>query len=159
MDDRTIARIIEILETDPDFFVPVKRLWLTLQDELTSDITPERLYDLFQTDERFQFIEDADHPEEFKDGPELGQEMESLDFTRGPRVKLASREMTAEDVFAAMAHSLETMNEALQGAWDTRPEGDQEIKDQLLDILASGQKLEREIHELIEQQRSEKDEK
>ncbi|MBE9506932.1 MAG: hypothetical protein IMY86_02695 [Chloroflexi bacterium] len=43
------------------------------------------------------------------------------------------------------------MNESLQGAWETRPEGDQETEDQMLDILAAGQKLEREIQELIEQ--------
>ena len=66
--------------------------------------------------------------------------------------------MTAEDVFAAMAHSLERMNEALRGAWDTRPEGDQEVEDQLLDILAAGQKLEREIHGLMDQKRKEDEE-
>jgi hypothetical protein len=82
----------------------------------------------------------------------MEREMEALGFYSGPRVKLASREMTAEDVFAAMARSLTRMNEALQGAWEARPEGDREIEDQLLDILAAGQKLDREIQGLIEQQ-------
>ena len=82
---------------------------------------------------------------------EMEQEMEAMGFYSGPRVKLASREMTAEDVFAAMSRSLAQMNKALQGAWETRPEGDQDIEDQLLDILAAGQKLERKIHELIEE--------
>jgi hypothetical protein len=40
----------------------------------------------------------------------------------------------------------------LQGAWDTRPEEDTELDDQLLDILAAGQKLEREIQRLVEEQ-------
>jgi hypothetical protein len=44
------------------------------------------------------------------------------------------------------------MNEALQNAWETRPGDDPELEVQLLDILASGQKLEREISALIEQQ-------
>jgi hypothetical protein len=51
-----------------------------------------------------------------------------------------------------MARSLTRMNEALQGAWEARPKGDQETEDQLLDILAAGQKLDREIQGLIEQQ-------
>ena len=33
MDSNIISRTIEILETDPDFFVPVKKLWLMLQGE------------------------------------------------------------------------------------------------------------------------------
>ncbi|MCK4315131.1 MAG: hypothetical protein KAX24_05110, partial [Anaerolineae bacterium] len=60
--------------------------------------------------------------------------------------------MAAEDIFAAMARSLARMNEALQGAWETRPEDDQETEDQLLDILAAGQKLEQGIQGLVERQ-------
>ena len=82
-----------------------------------------------------------------------------MGFYSGSRGKLVSREMTAEDVFAAMARSLSRMNQALQGAWETRPEGDQEIEDQLLNILAAGQKLDREIQELVEQHKQEQDKK
>ena len=83
--------------------------------------------------------------------------MEALGFYSGPRVKLVSREMTADVVFDAMARSLIRMNEALQGAWETRPEGDPELEGQLLDILAAGQKLEREVHELVDQQPEQSD--
>jgi uncharacterized Ntn-hydrolase superfamily protein len=65
--------------------------------------------------------------------------------------------MSAEAVFDAMARSLTRMNEALQGAWETRPEADPELEGQLLDILAAGQKLEREVHELIDQQQEQSD--
>jgi hypothetical protein len=156
MDNRTITRVIEVLETDPDFFVPVKKLWLMLQGEgLALDVELEDFYHMLLDDERFEFTPGVDQKEGFEDDPkfaeEMEREMEALGFYTGPRVKLISREMTAENVFAAMARSLARMNDALQGAWDTRPEGDQDLEDQLLDILAAGQKLEREIHGLIEQ--------
>jgi len=157
MSAQVVARIVEILETDPDFFVPVKKLWLMLQGEgLALDVELENFHHMLTQDEHFEFTPGVDHKEEFEDDPEFAEEMEremeALGFYSGPRVKLVSREMTAEDVFAAMARSLTRMNEALHGAWETRPEGNQELEDQLLDILAAGQKLEREIHGLIEQQ-------
>jgi hypothetical protein len=157
MDADTIYRAVEILEADPDFFVPVKKLWLMLQGEgLAKGIEMETFHQMLAEDERFEFAPGVEHTEGFEDNPEFREEMERemkvLGFYSGPQVKLISREMTAEDVFAAMTRSLTRMNEALQGAWDTRPEGDPELEDQLLDILAAGQKLEREIRELIEQQ-------
>ncbi len=157
MDNPITTRAIEILETHPDFFVPVKKLWLMLQGErlaLNTELEDFRL--MLMADERFEFTPGTDYSEEFEEDPEFAEdmerEMEALGFYSGPRVKLVSREMAAEDVFAAMARSLTRMNEALQGAWETRPEGDQEVEDQLLDILAAGQKLEREIQGLIDQE-------
>lgn len=163
MDDHIITRVIEILETDSDFLVPIKKLWLILQGEgLALDIELEDFQRGLADDERFEFTPGVDHKEEFEDDPEFAgemeREMEALGFYSGMRVKLVSREMAAEDVFAAMARSLARMNEALHGAWETRPEDNQELEDQLLDILAAGQRLEREIHGLIEQHESEQDE-
>lgn len=157
MDDHTINRIMSILETDPDFFVPVRKLWLMLQGEgLALDVEEDELYEWLQADGRFEFIPGVDHTEGFKDEPalaaEMEREMEALGFYSGPRVKLISREMTAADIFAGLARSLSQMNQALQNAWDARPEGDTETEDQMLEILALSQKLDREIRELIEQQ-------
>jgi len=157
MNDHILTRVVEILETDPDFFVPVKKLWLLLQGEgLAMDLEMADLHRVLADDERFEFAPGVDHIEGFEDDPELAEEMEremeALGFYSGPRVKLVSREMTAEDIFGAMARSLKRMNEAMQGAWEVRPEGDQETEDQLLDILAAGQKLERGIKTLIEHQ-------
>jgi hypothetical protein len=157
MGNHIMTRVIEILETDPDFFVPVKKLWLMLQGErLALNIELQDFHRMLMADERFEFTPGTDYSQEFEEDPayaeDMEREMEALGFYSGPRVKLVSREMAAEDVFAAMARSLTRMNEALQGAWETRPENDQEIEDQLLDILAAGQKLEREIQDLIDQQ-------
>ena len=163
MDNRIITRVIEILETEPDFFVPVKKLWLMLQGEgLALDVELEDFHHTLMGDERFESTSGVDYKEGFEGdleyAEEMEREMEALGFYSGPRVKLASREMTAEDVFVAMSRSLARMNESLQGAWETRPDGDQEIENQLLDILAAGQKLEREIQGLIGQWREEQGE-
>lgn len=156
MEETILTRAIEILEAEPEFFVPVKRLWLMLQGEgFALDVELEDFHHGIADDGRFEFMTGVDYREEVDDDPEFAaqmeREMEALGFYSGPRVKLISREMTAEDIFAAMARSLTRMNEALQGAWETRPEADQETEDQLLDILAAGQKLEREIRELVAQ--------
>lgn len=155
MDNRTLARVIDILETDPDFFVPVKKLWLMLQGEgLALDIDLQGFRTELLADARFEFTTGVDHGDT-EETPELAkdmqQDMEALGFFSGPRVKLVSREMTVEDVFAGLARSVARMNEALQGAWETRPEGDRETEDQLLEILAAGQKLEEEIEDIVEQ--------
>ena len=162
MDHRILTQVIEILENDPDFYVPVKKLWLMLQGQgLALDVELEDFYRQLTDDERFEFTPGVDQHEGFEDDPEFAEEMEremeALGFYSGPRVKLVSREMSADVVFDAMARSLTRMNEALQGAWETRPEGDPELEGQLLDILAAGQKLEREVHELIDQQPEQSD--
>lgn len=61
--------------------------------------------------------------------------------------------MTANDILAGLLQSLERMNEALRGAWETRPEGDWEAEGELLDALALGQEMEQEIRQIIEEQR------
>lgn len=154
MDERTLSRVIEILENAPDFFVPVKKLWLTLQGEgLALDVDLPDFYNMLLNNGQFELASGVDHEEGFDDpavAEEMENEMESLGFYSGPRVKLVSREMTAEDIFVGLARSLKQMNKALQNAWDSRPEDHQETEDQLLEILAAGQKLEREVRGLIE---------
>ena len=154
MDERSINRIVTILESDPDFFVPVKKLWLILQGEgLALDAELSDFHSWLEADDRFEFIGGVDHTEGLEDDPataaEMEREMEALGFYSGARVKLASREMTSTDIFAGLSRSLSQMNEALRSAWEARPEGDRETEDQMIEILALGQKLEREIHELI----------
>ena len=159
MDNRAFTRAIEILETDDEFFVPLKKLWLILQNEGLVDDDLKGFQNTLQADERFEFTSGVNHRErldgvggqEYAD--EMEQEMETLGFYGGPRVKLVSRDLSPEDVFSAMARNLIRMNKALQSAWEMRPGDDTELEDQLLDILAAGQKLEREISTLIEQQK------
>jgi hypothetical protein len=160
MDRHIVSRITNILETDPDFFVPIKKLCLQLQaDGFALDLA--ELQRILLKDSRFEITLGVDHKESFQNNHELAKEMEremeALGFYSGPRVKLVSREMTAEDIFAGMTRSLTQMNQALQSAWETRPTDDQETEDQLLEILAAGQRLEREIQTLVDQQDQAKD--
>ncbi len=161
MNSNIITRTIKILETDPDFFVPVKQLWLLLQREgLALNLELDDFYQMLLNDERFEVTPGVDHTQGFEDDLEIARkmerEMEAMEFYGGPCVKLVSRKMTTEAVFGAMSRSLTRLNEALQGVWETRPEGDQTTADQLLDILAAGQQLELEIKELVESKGLEK---
>lgn len=151
----TEQRVIEILETDPDFYVPIKKLWLMLQAEgLALDLELEEFQAQLEADDRFEieYLDDS-LPGEPEEVAEIERDLEALGFFGGPRVKLASREMTAEDVIAGLLRSLERMNEALRGAWETRPEGDREMEAELLDTLALGQKMEEEIRQMMEERR------
>lgn len=146
MDDRALARAVELLETTPDCFVPLEELWLTLQEE---GLAPDTDLDAFRAallaDERFEFVSEAGpHEAGVETTTRMAEEYQTT------HVKLASREMTPQDIFTAMARSLARMNAALQDAWAARPEGDQDTEDQMLELLAAGQALEREIHGLIE---------
>jgi hypothetical protein len=153
MDSKILTRMTDLLQTDPDFFVPVKKLWLMLQAEgLELDL--EEFQQLLQEDERFEMTPGEDHREGFETDPKLIKEMENLGIYTGSKIKLASREMTAEDIFTGMTRSLNRMNQALQNAWEARPPEDQETEDQLLEILAAGQRLEQEIQRLVNQQDS-----
>ena len=151
MDSQAQARMIELLETDPDFYVPIKRLWMTLREEGFA-IDQDEFQRMLQEDKRFEIAPGVDHGAGSVADPQLTEEMENLGFYSGPRVKLASREMTVEAIFEGMLRSLTRMNQALQSAWETRPSEDQETEDQLLEILAAGQRLECEIETLVNQQ-------
>ncbi len=155
MDKPTEQRVIEILETDPEFYVPVKKLWLMLQAEgLALDLELEEFQAQLEADDRFEIEEfDDSLPGEPEEVAEIERSLESLGFFGGPRVKWTRREMTANDILAGLLQSLERMNEALRGAWETRPEGDWEAEGELLDALALGQEMEQEIRQIIEEQR------
>jgi hypothetical protein len=56
-------------------------------------------------------------------------------------------------MMAGLLRSLQRMNEALRGVWETRPEEDRETEEELLDALALGQEMEEEIRQMIEERR------
>jgi hypothetical protein len=149
MTEAILNYVMDVLEHDPDFFVPVKRLWHGLQAEGLA-AGPALDYDAFlallQRDARFEVersVEEAlGEPPPW--GPEEEPEMEALGFYLGPRVKLASREMTAADFAEILDRKTRDMMEALEHAWEIRPEDDQVAEDLLLQALASAQRLRRE---------------
>jgi hypothetical protein len=149
MSNPIIERVIEILETDPDFYVPVKKLWLMLRSEgLIGDTELSKLQTMLQTDGRFEFIEPTDHSTDPEHSPTVQAEMEALGFFGGPRVKLISREISNEDILAALASHVDRLNEALRAAWETRPE-DSQVEVDLMQLLMASQRLGKEMNKLF----------
>ncbi len=75
----------------------------------------------------------------------LQEEMGSLGFYSGDRVKLRTVELTPEVIGGLIRRKVDMTMDALTKAWNRRPRGDQDTEDQLLDILAKTQKLQREV--------------
>jgi hypothetical protein len=146
-----------ILAADETVIVPVKKLWVKLQQEGSRSVPPlDEFTALLRMDERFEFmlegreIEEDDLYEGWTPDEIAAHEqtMEELGFFRGPRVKLARIELTRELLFGLMARSLENMSKALKGAWETRPEGE-EVEDQLGEIWEKHLELKEAIEEVF----------
>jgi len=139
----------EALATDEEFIVPLKRLWLQAQAAgVAPDLSLEDFGRALEADERFELCEGVD----FGDGdPEERQVMEELGYFSGPRVRLLTREITATDMAGAIKRSTDRMMEALQEAWNLRPEDDEEAETELLELLAMAQKLQREVNQVMDE--------
>jgi hypothetical protein len=151
MDEATDARLVEILESDPDFYVPVKKVWLMLQSEgLAQGLELETFHAQLADDPRFEFIEDVDQAVRVEDDPELMAKMQMMGLFDGPRIKLVARPMTTGDVLDGLRRSLRQLNEVLQGAWASRPEGDEASEEILRDVLEMAEQLEQEVDDVLE---------
>lgn len=154
MYERCLNEAERILASEKDVIVPVKKIWDAVDKQgkkqgfdipALADFTA-----LLEGDTRFEFMpslteegEPADEaPREESDQQE---ELESLGFYSGDRVKLRSVELTPEVIGGLIRRKVDMTMDALTKAWDRRPEGDQGAEDQLLEILAKTQKLQREV--------------
>ena len=154
MYERCLNEAERILASEKDVIVPVKKIWDAVDKQgkkqgfeipALADFTA-----LLEGDARFEFMpslnengEPADEaPREESDQQE---ELESLGFYSGDRVKLRSVELTPEVIGGLIRRKVDMTMDALTKAWARRPEGDQDAEDQLLDILAKTQKLQREV--------------
>lgn len=154
MYERCLNEAERILATDKDVIAPVKRIWEEVGKQgkkqgfdipSLADFTA-----LLEGDTRFEFIASLDENGEpleqlpREDTPQE-EELEHLGFYSGDRVKLKSVELTPEVIGGLIRRKVDMTMDALTRAWERRPEGDQETEDQLLDILAKTQKLQREV--------------
>lgn len=154
MYERCLNEAERILASDKDVIVAVKKIWAEVDKqgraqgfEIPSfaDFTA-----LLEGDSRFEFIPSLDEngePPDVSAREESPQEeeLENLGFYSGDRVKLKSVELTPEVIGNLIRRKVDKTMDALTRAWERRPEGDQETEDQLLDILAKTQKLQREV--------------
>lgn len=142
MTTELVEWMVDLLATDDEFLVAVKKLWIIAQDKwLEIDLSLEEFHRLLEEDGRFEFEEGIDFGEGFDD-PEAEREiMESLGYFSGPRVRLVGREITLDMIAAAIKCSTDRMMAALESAWTVRDPHDEEAETSLLDILAQGQRL------------------
>jgi hypothetical protein len=152
--EKSLNEAERILASDKDVIVPVKKIWEAVDKQgkkqgfdmpSLADFTA-----LLEGDSRFEFmpsLDDNDEPidETPHDETDQSEELESLGFYSGDRVKLKSVELTPEVIGGLIRRKVDMTMDALTKAWERRPEGDQDAEDQLLDILAKTQKLQREV--------------
>jgi hypothetical protein len=138
----------EVLATDEELIVPIRRLWLQAQAEgVAPDLSLEDFGRALEADGRFEFYEGVD----FGDGdPEERQAMEKLGYFSGPRVLLRARKISATEIAGAIKRSTDRMMEALQEAWNLRPQDDSESETELLELLAMVQQLQCEVDQVMD---------
>jgi hypothetical protein len=131
----------EILNEEKDFIVPIKKLWLKLS--LTGEaeqISFEEFAHLLHKDNRFEIFDDQDDESDTLFGNNKA-EWEELGYYFGPRVMLRKRRPTRKEIGHILLNKTEQIFENLKKAWKLRPEDNEEEEDQLLQALASTQKL------------------
>jgi hypothetical protein len=160
--ERCLNEAERILASEKDVIVPVKKIWLEVgkQGKVQGYDTPP-LADftaLLEGDKRFEFMPSHDeNGEPFEevaaDDVVEEAELETLGFYSGDRVKLRTVELTPEIIGGMIRRKVDMTMSALAKAWERRPEGDQETEDQLLDILARTQKLQREVKKTFSEEK------
>ena len=162
MYERCLNEAERILASEKDVIVPVKKIWEAVEKQgraqrfeipALPDFTA-----LLEGDTRFEFLasldENGEPPEDLpREGTDQEEELESLGFYSGDRVKLRSVELTPEVIGGLIRQKVDMTMDALARAWERRPEGDSETEDQLLDILAKTQKLQREVKDTFSDER------
>ncbi len=147
----------EILENDVDVIVPVKKIWKMLQfSDKYKEIPVTTLSEFIETlrgDERFEFLPAVDYDGIYEglgdeEKAERESEMESLGFFKGERIKLIKIELTGELLGEMMEKSVNRMMNALEKAWDTRPDGKGTEK-KLLEIMKKTQQLQKDIQKTV----------
>lgn len=149
MHDPISNRVAQILYESDHVLVPFDDLY----DQLTNEgrmvwMTPELLEQLLTADERIEIYEGLADSELF---PTIVQaELQARGLLGGPLVMLRERASTSEEVMVDMLLHLQEMNEALETAWQLRPEGNPEIEAELLNLLMMGDMLEREFKRALQ---------
>lgn len=114
---------------------------------------------MLEADTRFEFMPSHPPGDDLFEGAAGKEqaveeaEMENLGFYSGDRVKLRSIELTPEIIGDLIRRKVDMTMHALTQAWEKRPTDDQEAEDQLLEILAKTQKLQREVKETFSDNR------
>jgi hypothetical protein len=143
MDEVALARLIQLLESEPEPFVLLERLWQSLRQEgLLAEAEPDQFLRDLASDERFELLPASPSPAQ-ADG-------EPVSRFGASRLRLVSRPVTADDVALGLARNVDLLNQALLKAWENRPAGDAEAEQVLLEAMARTGDLVKEIQEVVE---------
>lgn len=153
MSEQLLNLTKKILAEEEDFIVPIKKIWLKLSlMGKVEKISFEEFSQMLQSDERFEVFEDNDSETNNLFGNNKN-DWEELGYYFGPRVMLKSRRPSRKEIGHILIKKTEQIFENLKKAWNLRPQGEEEEEDQLLQALASTQKLlrtlEREFPESV----------
>jgi len=141
-------RAAAILARHPDIIVPVTQLWRDLQVEgLTTALPLEDFVGLLESDSRIEFMDGLDFGES---DVETEMVMDALGFVNGPRIKLVSRELSAEHVAHMLDRSTQRLVDALKEAWEYRPIDDLETDLELLMAIEAAEELQRSVRAAFE---------
>jgi len=145
----------DLLSQEQDFIIPIKKVWLKLSllgeaEKLSFEEFSQMLYQ----DERFEIFDETDIETNELFGSNK-KDLEELGYYFGPRVMLKSRRPSRKEIGYILIQKTEQIFENLKKAWDLRPK-DEEEEDQLLQALASTQKLLRTLFREFPESQNEK---
>lgn len=141
------------LERDEDIVVPIKKMWNewhlshpeTPLDDFTASVLADEQVEHMASVDHNRGMEDATQEE--RDEHERG--MEALGYFSGPRVKLKSREITAEHIARMLKKHTDRMEQALRDAREVMPEDISEPDEgKLISAIAMTRKLKKMLRKI-----------
>jgi len=141
MGKEILDQIIAPLEKAPDFYLPIKLLWKGLK-RLNKSETPslDVLTALISCDERFVIEYSGKAP--WEDSPDDIEQMESMGYYTGPKVRLKSRIPSQKDVEAIALKQAQKIIDNLVKAYESRPKDLPEASEaELLEAMKRAKKL------------------
>lgn len=137
--NNTLINLTErMLLDEKDFIVPAKKIWLklSLMGKL-DDVHFENFTTMLKEDDRFEVFDHHDNSLIEAQGDDIEHEV----FFEGPQVMLKSRKPSRSELGNLMITKTNTIYKSLQKAWDLRDVENKDEEDQLLQALASTQRL------------------
>lgn len=153
MSDEMLEWVRAYLERDEDIVVPIKKMWNEWR--LSHPEPPlEEFMAAILADEQVEHMASVDHNRGMEDATaeekeKREREKEALGYFSGPRVKLRSREITAEHIAHMLKKHTDRMEQALRDARSAMPEEISEPDEgKLIDAIAMTRKLKKMLRKI-----------
>ncbi len=148
---KTIQNIIEILNSEKEFFYPVKKLWYELHNRVYDfKLSLEQLKALLKENDKIFKYYDFDEPKEIDEINEI--RMRELGYWMGDRVMLAWRTPKKGELIQATLEQLTKMMNALEMAYEGCSIEDEEGRVHLIELLNRAKELKEKLEEEMEKE-------